>query len=161
MEQHVCLCVCSCLVLRLTQARAQEALTVQLWDDGYDRHTSYLLAYCFLGGMMAMAYHLIGRMMAHRQNIMCACVRVFRLNQTRGQEALAVQFWCLRCRSYPWGHSLDSVLQSEPSPLSPGGQQPHNGVLFLGAGAAGPFISSASSTCLHQVVLSPFLCVSL
>ena len=95
---------------------------------------------------MAMAYHLIGRMMAHRRNIMCACVRVFRLNQTRGQEALAVQFWCLRCRSYPWGHSLDSVLQSEPSPLSPGGQQPHNGVLFLGAGAAGPFISSASSS---------------
>ena len=37
--------------------------------------TSYLLAYCFLGGMMAMAYHLIGRMMAHRWNIMCACVR--------------------------------------------------------------------------------------
>ena len=108
--------------------------------------TSYLLAYCFLGGMMAMAYHLIGRMMAHRRNIMRACVRVFRLNQTRGQEALAVQFWCLRCRSYPWGHSLDSVLQSEPSPLSPGGQQPHNGVLFLGAGAAGPFISSASSS---------------
>ena len=95
---------------------------------------------------MAMAYHLIGRMMAHRWNIMRACVRVFRLNQTRGQEALAVQFWCLRCRSYPWGHSLDSVLQSEPSPLSPGGQQPHNGVLFLGAGAAGPFISSASSS---------------
>ena len=47
-----------------------------------------------------------------------------------------------------WGHSFDSVLLSESSPLRPGGQQPYNGAPCLGMGAAGPavLLLLASST---------------